>query len=876
MRILRQSVYHGPNVYSMTPAVCAVIDASPFEHRAPAELGPTFIDVLSRVLPGLAPAPGAGDRTDGLGDPVLGWPLAIARAAIGLQRLIGFQVGLAEARPMGRGEVAAIFDLGHPNLGETIAGAATRIVHDIAHAPNDGAEAAATIVRRMRDRHASDAPSVMMRSLIAAIERRGIPWRYAHPQRRVLQLGHGCKMQRTTGNVAGRTSWIAGEIARDKALATRLLDDAGLPVTEQRLVGSVREGLAKAEELGFPVVVKPNFTGRGIAVAPMLQTAAQVEVALVAALEHGPALVERHVEGDDHRLFVVDGRVVAVARKIPASIVGDGVHSVRDLVDAVNRDPLRGATTAAALAEIVIDDEARRVLAGQGLAETSVPAAGDRVLLRLNANLSTGGMAVDVTGKVHPDNIAMAEREARVIGLDIMGLDFLTPDIGRSHREVGGAICEVNGTPGVRLHADGDLPTVVIDAIVDKMFPAGDDGRIPIATITGSDGKTTTSHMVAAILQAAGHRVGLATTVGVRIDGVPVETGDRAGGTGARAVLGDPSVTAAVLESAHLGLFLRGLAFDRCDVGALMNVRGDHVGVDRIRSIEHLAWIKSLVLAVARRLAVISADDPLCVRQRGRAGSTPICWVTTDPTHRGVLRHAAEGRPAVILSGPPGDRRIVLLANGRSIPIVVPEAIPAAHGGKAFFNIENAMFATAIAWGLGVPPEAIGSTLLTYDPSRHGPPLRLERVREAPFPLYLDFAHNPTEIAAISRFAAAQPVAGRRIIVIKSPGNRLEDHYDRIAAAAAGSFDLYLCSQNPSTARNRPGSEIQRRLADGLRKAGVAAERIEIVEDERQAILRLLALATADDLVILGCNDGDPVRATLRERSGGAASAAAT
>ncbi|MGE0725968.1 MAG: Mur ligase family protein [Alphaproteobacteria bacterium] len=869
MRILRQSIFQGPNVYSLAPAVAAVVDPGPYRDRSPARCLPSLGTTLVQALPGLdrqrPSAPPAETFASGLAaDTPGGWALLVARVAVELQRSLGFSVDYGARWSLRPTEEIAVFDLAHPGLGESVAGAALRIVQAAVDPPGPDDATPAMLVERWRRRHSGLPPSLMVRTMIDICRRRDIPWRHAHAGRRVLQLGHGHKLKRTVGNVAPSTSWIGGEIAKDKALTIRLLGEARLPVTEHRLVSSVEEGIRAARELGFPLVVKPNFSGQGRAVAPGLTSIVEVERALTAALVHGQSLVERHVDGDDHRIFVVDGRVVAVARKAPAAVRGDGVSTVGELVRRANDDPARGRN-GAPLARIAFDDEARRVLAGQGLTEESIAPDGVRVLLRLNANLSTGGSAEDVAAQTHPDNIAMAERAARIVDLDIVGIDFLTPDISRSYREVGGAICEVNGTPGVRLHADGYAPRVVIERIVEKMFPNGDDGRIPIATITGSDGKTTTCHMVATILAAAGHRVGLATTVGTRIDGIAIDDEVGAGVTGARAVLGAPEVTAAVLESAHLGIMLRGLGFDRCDVGAMMNVRGDHVGVDRIRSIEHLAWVKGLVLAVARRLAVINADDPLCVAQRGRARQTPICWVTRNPDNPAVRRHAAAGLPAVVLEGRPDHSRIVLWSEGRAVPVIDPRTIPATHRGTAGFNVDNALFAVAVAHGMGIAAETIAGALAGYATERHGPAGRLESAPEAPFRLFMDFAHNAAEVAALARFASAQSVAGRRMIVLKSPGNRLESHFDGIAAAAAGHFDHYICSADPGTERNRPNGEIQRRLAQGLAAAGVPADRITRVRDEADALRSIVALARPDDLVIFCCND---VAAQRRALSG--------
>ncbi|HZW75620.1 MAG TPA: Mur ligase family protein, partial [Caldimonas sp.] len=396
------------------------------------------------------------------------------------------------------------------------------------------------------------------------------------------------------------------------------------------------EAVRAAEKLGYPVVVKPLDANHGRGVTTDVRDEAQVKVAYERAREHARSIiVETFLEGLDHRMLVIGGELIAVAKRVPGHVVGDGEHTIAQLVDLANRDPRRGIGHEKVLTRLDIDPEALRMMARKNYTAESVPPKGEAVQLRGTGNLSTGGTAIDLTDTTHPDNREVARRAARAIGLDVVGIDFITPDITKSYREVGGGICEVNAAPGFRMHVapTEGTPRNVGQIVIDMLFPPGTPSRIPIAAVTGTNGKTTTVRMLAHIHKMNGATVGLTTTDGVYVDGERTVAGDMTGPTAARMVLCDPIVDCAVLETARGGLLRAGLGYRHCNVGAVLNVSSDHLGSKGIETLEQLAQLKRIVVEVARDVAVLNADDQLCLKMADHSPAGRIAYVTMNPRH---------------------------------------------------------------------------------------------------------------------------------------------------------------------------------------------------------------------------------------------------
>jgi cyanophycin synthetase len=600
-------------------------------------------------------------------------------------------------------------------------------------------------------------------------------------------------------------------------------------------------------------VVKPLDGCHGHAVATGLKTPDEVRNAFEKAVKvSGGVIVETFQPGNDYRILVVNGRVVAAAQRIPGHVVGDGRHTVKELVEIVNRDPRRGVGHEKVLTRLELDDQALRRLASAGLTLESVPAEGRVVCLRSTANLSTGGTAIDKTDEIHEDNRVMAERTVSAIGLDVAGIDFVSPDISRSYRDVGGVIVEVNAAPGFRMHL---APTEgksrdVAGPVIDHLFPPGAPSRIPIAAITGTNGKTTTTRMVGHILKLAGYTVGMATTDGVYIDGKLTVRGDMTGPWSSQLVLRDPSVDAAVLETARGGIVRSGLGWRQCNVGAVLNIASDHLGLGGVKSLEDLAQVKQVVVEVAQDYCVLNADDERVAAMAGHSPGQPI-WVTMDPGNEKVRAHVRTGGRAATLEPGLNGRLLVLYQGEEPIPLLWARQIPATLEGAAQHNIQNALFAAAIAAGLGIDPEAIRQGLRTFSTDFSQAPGRLNFYNEHPFRVLLDYAHNAHGMEAVARTVRELAVPGRRIGVIASPGDRRDEDVLALAAAASSAFDLFFLREDDDLRGRRPG-EVGEILRRGLLNAGVPGERIVPgVYGEEESVLKSMEAARAGDLVVI-------------------------
>ncbi len=595
-----------------------------------------------------------------------------------------------------------------------------------------------------------------------------------------------------------------------------------------------------------------------------MRALAVLRVRDAAPREHARSvLVESFIQGFDHRMLVVDGNLVAVAQRVPGHVVGDGTHTVEELVEITNDDPRRGIGHEKVLTMLEFDHQALRLLEQRGLTRDHVPPAGEQVWLRSTGNLSTGGTATDVTDSVHPDNRQMAIRAAEAVGLDVAGVDFLTTDITKSYAETGGAICEVNAAPGFRMHVapSEGTPRDVAGAVMEMLFPAGAPSRIPIAAVTGTNGKTTTVRMTAHIFKMARHAVGVATTDGVYIDGHRTVEGDLTGPQAARMILRDPSVDVAVLETARGGMLKRGMGYRRCNVGAVLNVQADHLGLRGVDTLEQLAQVKRIVIETAKDTAVLNADDPLCLKMAAHAQAERLCYVTMNPHHPLVREHIRAGGCAVVLEEGIRGHRIDIHESGAHMPLLWTSEIPATLDGRAMHNVQNAMFAAAITYRMGVSLEDVRTGLKTFDTTWFQAPGRMNVFDEHPFKVILDYGHNPAAVKAMVELVDRLDVTGRRHVVLAAPGDRRDEDIAEIAGCAAGHFDRYILRRDDSL-RGRQPDEVPTLLAETLAAAGVEAKRIEIIPDEARATQAALAGAGAGDLVLVF---GDDIGRTWRQ-----------
>jgi cyanophycin synthetase len=876
MKIVSTNVYVGPNLFAHFRVIRHILDLGVLEEWPTMRLGEDFIQALLDALPGLHEhgcsykEPGGfvrrmhEDEGTWLGH-------VMEHVAIELQNVAGSPVTYGRTRSIDGqpGFYNMVFEYRDEVVGLESSKLAIKLLLsllpetiEIEGRPDpdwDFAEERDQFIRYAQSRALG--PSTA--SLVAAAEERGIPWirlnRYS-----LVQFGHGKYQQRIQATTTNRTGNIAVELAGDKEETNEILRGLGLPVPEQRIVRDKSDAVRAARRVGFPVVVKPLAGNHGRGVSINLKTDDEVETGFDKAREHGRSIiVESYIEGFDHRLLVVNGELVAAAKREPGHVIGDGEHTIAELVDIVNEDPRRGVGHEKVLTRLELDHQADRLLKKLGYNHDTVPEKDEVVYLRSTANLSTGGTAIDVTDVIHPDNREMAIRAIKAIGLDIGGVDFLTNDISLSYREAGGAICEVNAGPGFRMHVapSEGTPRDVAGPVIDMLFPPDANTRVPIAAVTGTNGKTTTSRMLAHIMKMTGYTVGMTSTDGVYIDGKLTVTGDMTGPKSTQMILRDPSVDAAVLEVARGGMLRSGLAFRRSNVAACLNIAADHLGLRGIDTLEQLAEIKRVPIETARDAAVLNADDPLCLQMADYTEAAKLCYVTMNPAHSLVKQHIRAGGQAFVLEQSLNGHMIAIYDGELHTPLLWTHLIPATIEGRAMHNVQNAMFAAALAYNLGISIENIRHGLRTFDSTFFQAPGRMNIYDEHPFKVILDYAHNAAAVKAICDLVDRFEVEGRKIAILAAPGDRRDQDIRDIAGIAAGHFDHYICRRDDNP-RGRDPDEVPNMIKDKLLEEGIHSDDIEVIPDEQEATRRALEIAEPGDLVLIL---GDNVKRTWKQ-----------
>lgn len=865
MRILDRSVYVGPSLYAHFPVIRLELDLGELENWPSAKLGEDFIAGLLAALPGLLEhgcsyrEPGGFVRRLREGEGTwLGHVLE--HVAIELQNVAGENVTFGKTRSIDDkpGVYSVVYEYAQREEGIEAGELAMRLLDSLLpvslRTPGllpedwDWPSARDEFIRYAQRRALG--PSTA--SLVHAAEARDIPWLRLNSQS-LVQLGYGKYQQRIQATITGKTSHIAVELASDKEETNKILGSLGLPVPKQELVQSEEGARRAARRIGFPVVTKPynGNHGRGISIG--LSSEDEVVAGFQRAREHSRSvIVETFVSGDDHRLLVVNGELVAATRRTPGHVVGDGVLTVAQLVEKVNQDPRRGVGHEKVLTRLELDAQALGMLAKLGYDESSVPRADERVFLRSTANLSTGGTATDVTDIIHPDNRDMAVRAIKAIGLDVGGVDFLSDNIAESYKTHGGGICECNAAPGFRMHVapSEGTPRDVAGPVIEMLFPPGSPARVPIAAVTGTNGKTTTARMLAHITKMGGYTPGLTTTDGVYIDGQRTVEGDMTGPVATRMVLADPHIDIAVLEMARGGLLRAGMGVPWVNVGAVLNVAADHLGMKGIETLEQLAEVKRIIAEVARDCAVLNADDPLVLKMAAYTEAKSICYVTMNPQHALVREHIRAGGRACALEAGVNGQMITLYDKGSHIPLLWTHLVPATLEGRALHNVQNAMFAAVMAFSLGIKLDAIRQGLRTFGASFFQAPGRMNVYDEHPFKVIFDYGHNAHAVGVMADLAQRLDVQGRRIVVMAGPGDRRDEDILAIADAVAGRFDHYVCRRDDSL-RGRDGDEVPLMLKRRLEAQGVQPAQISLIPDEQEAIDAALRMGRPGDLLLI-------------------------
>lgn len=869
MNILEHRALRGPNYYSRYRAIYMRLDIGELEER-PSDTQPDIVERIGGLLPTLQEHRCSVGRPGGFLERLARGTWAghiVEHVAIELQNLIGFSLGY--------GKTVDSYDSGIYNVvyryrdeacGLAAGVEAVALVERLYS--GDDIDMAAIIgrLKKVRDDHMLG-PSTA--AIVDAAERRGIPWERLSENSSYLQLGQGHRQQRVQATVTGRTDLISHSIAGDKGWTKQLLGDAGIPVPYGRVCGSFDEALEAVESIGYPVAVKPLEGNHGRGVSTDIQNDAELQEAFAIASRHNPAvIVERFIDGEDHRLLVIDGKLVAAARRRPAHVIGDGIATLQALVERENQDPRRGIGHENLLTRIELDEQSLRLIGQQSLTLHSVIPKDAVIFLKPTANLSTGGTATDVTDDIHPEVRYVAERISRLVGLDIIGIDLLAESLSRPLEDQSAAVVEVNAGPGFRMHLSPTHGKArdVGQPVVDMLFPVSDDnGRIPIVAITGTNGKTTTVRLLSHLLRQAGRNVGMACTGTIEIDNHVVLRGDYSGPQAAASVLREPTVEYAVLEVARGGIMRRGLGFDECDVGVLLNIASDHLGERDIHTLDELARCKAVVIDAVRPegTAVLNADDPRVFDSREWARGN-VVFFTLDPGSPAVRQHVEEHGVAFTVH----NERIVLRQGQVEAEVISVVDVPLTFEGHAHFNVANALAASAAAYALGLSIGDIQMGLQTFHPTPGQNPGRTNLIEADGIRVLIDYGHNVPALEALSELVSRIP-ARRRIGVASAPGNRRdEDLFDLGVHLARMHDQVFIYETDP---RGRAIGEAAALLRDGAESVAGTC-RVEIVMQEDRAVIRAFDEANEGDLLVLLIDDIDGAIEHLKGRQFSSAS----
>jgi cyanophycin synthetase len=856
MEVIRLRALRGPNLWSRHTAIEALVRCEPAERDITALNG---FEARVRAL-----FPAIGEQWAGGAGRTLALAQVLEVAALALQAAAGCRVTFSRTTATVEAGVYQV-------VVEYTEEAVGRLAFDLAQAllqaaREDSAFDVADAVARLRalDEDVRLGPSTG--SIVDAAVARGIPYRRL-TEGSLVQFGWGVKQRRIWAAEVDATSAVSESIAQDKDLTKVLLQAAGVPVPTGQPVASIDEAWAVAEAIGLPVVVKPQDGNQGKGVTVNIVDREHLEIAYRAADEIGTVMVEKFLPGHDFRLLVVGDRLVAAARRDPPHVIGDGVHTVQQLVGLVNADPRRGDGHATALTKIRFDEIAVARLATQGLAPESVPDKGRRVVLRNNANLSTGGTATDVTDEVHAEVAARAVAAARMVGLHVCGVDVVCETVGRPLEKQSGGVVEVNAAPGLRMHLTPSYGKGrnVGEAIVADLYAPGDDGRIPVVAVTGTNGKTTVTRLIAHLLAQSGLTVGMTNTDGVYVDGRTLDRGDCSGPKSARSVLMHPDVEAAVFETARGGLLREGLAFDRCRVAVVTNVgEGDHLGLNYITTVEDVAVLKRVIVhnVAPDGWAVLNAADPL-VAEMATVCPGKVIWFAADRHHPVMRTQRAQGGRKVYVEAGADGRPEIVAAEGAWRERVPLADVPLTRGGRIGFQVENAMAAVAAAWAVGLPWDTIRSGLASFVADSDNAPGRFNLMDYKGATVIADYGHNPDAMRALVQAVEALP-AKRRSVVISGAGDRRDEDIRAQTAILGAAFDEVLLYQDAAQ-RGRGDGEVIALLREGLRGAS-RTTRVDEIRGEFVAIDTALERLAPGDLCLVLIDQVDEALAHLQQR----------
>ncbi|NCQ85840.1 MAG: cyanophycin synthetase [Microcystis aeruginosa W13-18] len=854
MKILRTQTLRGPNYWSIRRDKLIVmrLDLEDLAEKPSNEI-PGFYEGLIDVLPSLVEHYCSPGYRGGFFERVrTGTYMGhiIEHIALELQELAGTPVGFGRTRATSTpGVYNVVFEYVDEQAGRYAGRAAVRLCQSLVDTGTYSKEELAQDLADLRDLCNNAALGPSTETIVKEAQARNIPWLLLSA-RSMVQLGYGVHQKRIQATLSSFSGILAVELACDKEGTKTILKDGGIPVPRGTVIQYLDELPAAIEEVGgFPIVIKPldGNHGRGISIDVKNQQEAEEAYDLAsAASKTRSVIVERYYKGSDHRILVINGKVAAVAERIPAHVVGDGRSTIEELIEITNQDPNRGDGHANVLTKITIDKTALNVLGKQGYELTSILEQGAIAYLRATANLSTGGIAVDRTDEIHPENVWIAQRVAKLIGLDIAGIDVVTDDIRKPLKEVDGVIVEVNAAPGFRMHVapSRGLPRNIAAPVIDMLFPPGTPSRVPILAITGTNGKTTTSRLISHICRQTGKVVGFTTTDGVYIDDYLVEKGDNTGPYSASMILKEPTVEIAVLETARGGILRSGLAFNQCDVGVVLNVAADHLGIGDIDTIEQMAKVKSVVAEVvsAEGYAVLNADDPLTVSMAEKVKGR-VAYFSMSPDNPIIHDHIRRGGMAAIYE----NGYLSILEGEWTLRIEEAVNIPVTMQGMAPFMIANALAACLATFVQGIDIELIRQGVRTFKPSVAQTPGRMNLFDLGHHHALIDYAHNPAGYEAVGGFVGNW--SGEKVGVIGGPGDRRDDDLILLGKLSAQMFDRIIVKEDNDT-RGRRRGEVADLILRGISQENVSM-RPEVILDETEALEKALSTVSEGGLVVI-------------------------
>lgn len=849
LNILDIKVMKGPNYWSVRRhnLIVMLLDIGEMEQR-PSNTIPGFLERMKEIMPSLYTHRCSEGVEGGFFSRVKDgtWMGHIVEhIALELQTLAGMEVGFGRTRQAEKeGVYNVVFTYYEAKAGIYAGEQAVALVEAlIQNQPYDVAET----IQRLREIREQERLGPSTGSIVEEAVKRKIPWIRLN-KHSLVQLGYGKNQRRIQATVASTTSNIAVEIACDKEDTKQLLEQANVPTPKGVIVRNEEDIEDAIRGLRFPLVTKPLNGNHGRGASTDLKNLEEVIEGFRVAQQHSRSvIIERFLAGYDFRALVINYKFVAAAKRTPAAVIGDGKSTIEELVAIENQNPKRGYGHENVLTMINIDKATLTYLSTKGLDINSIPAAGEEVWLKPTANLSTGGTSTDVTDYVHPSNVILFERIARLIGLDICGIDIIASDLSSPLCENGGGVIEVNAAPGFRMHLDPTegLPRNVAEPVIDMLYPPGSSARIPILAVTGTNGKTTTTRLLAHIMKQTGSIVGFNTTDGIYIQNELMVTGDCTGPISAEFILKDPTVDVAVLECARGGLLRSGLGFHNCDVAIVTNVGGDHLGLGGIDTIQKLAKVKSVIPRTVGKngYTILNADDDLVYDMREELDCN-IALFSLDENNPRIKKQVQKNRLSAVYE----NGFITIMKGNWKIRILKVSDVPITFNGTAEFNIQNVLGAVMAAYVSDVAIDNIRVALQTFIPSPAMTPGRMNIFNFANFRVMLDYAHNTHGMRAIGKFVMATP-ATRKVGIIAGVGDRRDEDTIELGEEAAKAFDEIIIRQDKNL-RGRSSDEIVALLRDGIEKVD-ASKKITVILDEVEAIDYAIQSAQNGDFITI-------------------------